>query len=167
MESQTFKITPELLASQGERFINYLIDFIVQYALLIGIGIVVLFISEMMGSSAVTDYFGNMNTGQEYLLGFLTAIVYYGLCETYFSRTIGKLVTKTIVVMEDGSKPDAITILKRSFCRIIPFDGLSFLGSRSRGWHDTIPNVYVVKKQAMEDSRALFHSFEEIGNAEA
>ena len=166
MENKTFQVTDDILATQGDRFINYIVDFIVQFIVMFGVGIVAVFISDLFGNSEVLFWLDNINRFQEYVYGLLITIVYYGLSETYFSRTIGKLFTKTIVVMEDGSKPDTITILKRTFSRIIPFNILSFAGS-NRGWHDTIPNVYVVKIQAMKESRELFYAFDEIGNSEA
>lgn len=48
-------------------------------------------------------------------------------------KTIGKYITKTIVVMEDGSKPKASDIVLRSLCRLIPFDAFSFLGTEGKG----------------------------------
>ena len=83
--------------------------------------------------------------------------------ESIFSKSIGKFITRTMVVFEDGSKPDSGTILRRTLCRIIPFDNLSFLGTPSRGWHDSITNTYVVRKDDFERSKELFYAFEEIG----
>jgi uncharacterized RDD family membrane protein YckC len=65
--------------------------------------------------------------------------------------------------MKDGSKPSESTIIKRTFCRLIPFDNISYLGSRSRGWHDSASNTYVVRKEAFEQKRNLTNEFNEIG----
>ena len=65
--------------------------------------------------------------------------------------------------MEDGTKPDAQTIIKRTLCRLIPFDGLSFFGTPSRGWHDSMSDTYVVKKDLFDEKVCLFYSLDEIG----
>lgn len=157
-----FKITQDLQASQGERVLHYIIDLVVQYCIIFGLGILAAIIAGILQSNAVLNWLDNVGDGVGYLIFFAVSLLYYGIMETCFSRTIAKFITRTIVVMEDGSKPDGMTILKRSFCRLIPFDALSYLCS-GRGWHDTIPNVYVVKKAAFEQSRELFHAFQEIG----
>jgi uncharacterized RDD family membrane protein YckC len=165
MEGKEFKVSPEILALQSDRFFNYLIDFAVQYAFIIVLGMTFVFVSDLLGSYQLVEWIAGINSFQEYLFGTVVSLCYYFLSEMYFSRTIGKLATKTIVVMIDGSKPTAITILKRTLCRLIPFDGLTFLG-RQRGWHDSIPDVYVVKKTALEESRELFYAFDQIGETE-
>lgn len=42
-------------------------------------------------------------------------------------RSIGKFITGTKVVTLEGEIPTANVFLKRSFCRIIPFEAFSFL----------------------------------------
>jgi hypothetical protein len=39
-------------------------------------------------------------------------------------------------------------IFIRTLSRFIIFEGLSYLGSVSRGWHDSLSGTYVVKKLA-------------------
>jgi uncharacterized RDD family membrane protein YckC len=70
-----------------------------------------------------------------------------------------------MVVNEDGSTIDLGTALRRTLCRVIPFEQFSFLGSSTRGWHDSIPDTYVVQKAAFEEAKHLFYAFDEIGNA--
>ena len=65
--------------------------------------------------------------------------------------------------MHDGTKPDSGQILKRTLCRLIPFNVLSFLGSPCNGWHDTISDTYVVKKDLFNEKVKMFYDFEEIG----
>jgi uncharacterized RDD family membrane protein YckC len=165
MEIATFSVTPDMLATASVRFINYVIDTIIQYTLIFGLALLVGFLGELVGSGGILDWLSDLSGIGEYLLGAIIMLSYYMLLETYLSQTVGKFVTRTIVVMEDGSKPGAGTILKRTLCRLIPFDGLTFLSS-GRGWHDTIPNTYVVKKHAFEKNRELFYAFDEIGAAE-
>jgi uncharacterized RDD family membrane protein YckC len=90
-------------------------------------------------------------------------VLYYSITESLFSRTIGKLITKTIVVDINGEKPASGIIIKRSFCRLIPFNHFSFLGGNTRGWHDSISNTYVVNKELFEAKKKQFYELDEIG----
>ncbi|MEC8885384.1 MAG: RDD family protein, partial [Bacteroidota bacterium] len=74
----------------------------------------------------------------------LIFLLYQGLTEYFFQKTVGKYITKTIVVTKDGKKPDAGTIALRTLCRLIPFDRLSFLITKN-GFHDRFSNTQVVK----------------------
>jgi uncharacterized RDD family membrane protein YckC len=166
MEStKPFYITDDLLASTGQRFLHYIIDRLVVYALVFvfaaGIGI----IANLIGAYEFLASMANIGPLGEYVAYFTMMITYFTISEGFTSRSVGKFITKTIVVNEDGSKPDVGTIFKRTLCRLIPFDALSYLGSNARGWHDTIPDVYVVKKEDFENKKELFYSFDEIGKS--
>lgn len=120
-------------------------------------------ICVLLGFDEVVESMGNFGKFEEYLIGIITLLIYHIIFESFTSRTIGKYITGTIVVMGDGSKPDSQTILKRTLCRIIPFDFLTFLGSPSRGWHDSISDTFVVKKKEFDERKKLFYDFDEIG----
>ena len=83
--------------------------------------------------------------------------------ESLSGRTLGKLITGTIVVNENGKKPDFGTVFKRSLCRLIPFNAISFLFNPGLGWHDSISDTYVVNKKSLEESLKMFHDFQLIG----
>ncbi|MNT53298.1 RDD family protein [compost metagenome] len=150
------------MATQGQRFLNYVIDLIVQYVIIFVLGFIFSVLSLLTGYTGIMDWIGSMGDLEGYLVFFFVVILYYTLFESLCSRTIGKYITKTIVVNEDGSKPDSQIILKRTLCRLIPFDGLSFLGS-GRGWHDSISDTYVVDKGLLDEKMQLLSAFEEIG----
>ena len=78
-------------------------------------------------------------------------LLYYCILEGFFNTTAGKCVTGTTIVNETGERPGFGTILLRTFCRLIPFEALSFFGADARGWHDTITNTYVVQSVNLED----------------
>lgn len=162
MEAREFRITDEVLATQGQRFLNYVIDLIVQYLIIFVLGFIFSVLSLLTGYTGIMDWIGSMGDLEGYVVFFFVVILYYTLFESLCSRTIGKYITKTIVVNEDGSKPDSQIILKRTLCRLIPFDGLSFLGS-GRGWHDSISDTYVVDKGLLDEKMQLLSAFEEIG----
>ena len=90
---------------------------------------------------------------------------YFFVTEGIFGRSIGKFITGTVLVDENGEKPDFGSVVKRSFSRLIPFDNFSFLGNR--GWHDSISDTYVVNKKALEEEVRLFHELKLIGVTEA
>jgi uncharacterized RDD family membrane protein YckC len=157
-----FYINDEILASHGQRFANYIIDFVAQLILFFFLLLISLVISSFLGFKRFYD-FQNLNTIQEYLLGAFIIIIYYLPFELFSSRSLGKYITKTIVVDENGLKPSPRQIIKRSFCRVIPFEAFSFLGSPCKGWHDSLSDTYVVKKYSLEEEKKLFYSLEEIG----
>ena len=63
---------------------------------------------------------------------------------------MGKLITGTRVVTENGGKPRWGQIVGRSFARFIPFEALSVLfwnDKERRGWHDSLSKTCVVRKR--------------------
>ncbi len=127
-------------ASQGKRFGNYFID---RFALRL--------VSSLFSSSSASFLLGGSSYNGSKVFGFLGIFffihfLYYFLFELYFEgRTLGKLVTKTKVVNQDGVKPTAETIALRTICRWVPFDALSFLGgNRPMGWHDSWSKTMVI-----------------------
>ena len=79
------------------------------------------------------------------VMAYAGYILYYWAFESLTGKTIGKYITRTRIVKEDGSQPSSINILGRSLCRYIPFEAFSFLGSEGKGWHDSIPKIYVIE----------------------
>jgi len=77
------------------------------------------------------------------LVTFLT-LLYYFITEVIFNTTIGKTILGNVIVNNVGEKPSIGQRIGRTFCRLIPFDALSFLFGY-RGWHDSITDTYVVK----------------------
>jgi len=80
-----------------------------------------------------------------YLFSFFLIFSSYFIQEYFFGITIGKLITGTRVVDNDGNKPSAWSIVIRTASRLIPFEAFSFLSSDKRGWHDTISDTFVIK----------------------
>lgn len=168
MENQiaSIHVDETMYASKGQRFANYLVDSIVQYIISFLLGMLILLLYYIFETDGLLIWFSEMSVLGEMFLGFVIMIVYYGLMETLTSRSVGKYITGTKVVMYDGSKPDSGVVLLRTVCRIIPFEAFSFLGSTARGWHDTISNTYVVDVKKFEHAVMLKQSFEDIGKTE-
>lgn len=82
------------------------------------------------------------------LLGYLLLAVsffgYYIFMETKYQKTLGKFITKTKVIMKDGQKPAQGDIVRRTACRLVPFDRVSYFFAVN-GIHDYLSNTTVVK----------------------
>lgn len=67
-----------------------------------------------------------------------------GVIEIIFKgRSIGKLITGTKVIRENGENISAKDAMMRGFSRMVPFEAFSGLGVRP--WHDTWTDTRVVK----------------------
>lgn len=141
-EEQVFK-----LASKGTRFGNYIIDYIAVtiIAIFVFVPIVIIF-PDFISIESLDQGDTLQSKLKEYAVTALVFVLYYSICETLFSgKTLGKLITKTRAVNFDNSKMNFGTAIKRSFCRMIPFEQFSFLGSLGSGWHDTLSDTKVIE----------------------
>jgi uncharacterized RDD family membrane protein YckC len=127
------------LASQGQRFLNMLVDYVGVVAMS---GIVGLVIGVAKGFSGAESSL--LDGAGRHVFGLLTMIGYYVLLEGLTGRTLGKLATGTKVVSVDGKPATFGQIVGRNFARFIPFEGFSFLGS-STGWHDSLSRTRVIR----------------------
>ncbi len=62
-------------------------------------------------------------------------------------KTIGKYITGTRAVNEDGSKITFSTGFVRGLTRLVPFNALSALGSPTYPWHDKWTNTLVIDEK--------------------
>ncbi len=162
MSNSTYIIDDKLLVSSGQRFLNYLLDNIFVLTLSFILGVFLAFFGTILGLDGLLIWLDNIGNIEGRVIFVVITILYYTVSEGFFGRSFAKLITGTVVVDENGEKPSFGTIFKRSLCRIIPFDGLSFLGS-GRGWHDSISDTYVVSKKALDEEVRMFHEFKLIG----
>ncbi|MCC2547084.1 RDD family protein [Hymenobacter sp. BT175] len=129
-------------AGKGQRFGNYLIDIAAFYLGCIGAGILVGIGLSMSGNVHLLNGLeGPFST----LVGMLLLSLYYFVLEATTGRTIGKLFTRTRVIMADGSRITTRAALIRSLCRLIPFEAFSFLGDPESGLHDRLSKTRVVR----------------------
>ncbi|UTW64513.1 RDD family protein [bacterium SCSIO 12741] len=149
LSSGNSHVTPEQFATRGQRFANYIID-------LIAILVILFAVAFVLGALRIID---GKNEAAINVMVYSIMYLYYAIFEALTGKTIGKIVTQTQVVKEDGSRPDFMNILGRSLCRFIPFEHFSFFASSGRGWHDTISKTYVVdnskRKEALEAPPAI------------
>ena len=134
-------------ASGGKRFANYIIDLIVFYALLFGSGIIIGLLNPAAFDSLPED--DSFGYG---LLDRLIGLVLYGLymflVEALFKgKSLGKLITGTRAVNEDGSNLSPKTALLRGLSQAVPFNAFSALGTPSYPWHDKWTKSYVIDEK--------------------
>ena len=134
-KEQKQKVDSNVVGS-GIRFVNFLIDFIVWLILAVIVSFIIgIFVQPT--DQGILTLFG-------YVLIFATLIAYYAIMEIRFQKTVGKFITKTKVVKMNGEKPTNGDIITRTFCRLIPFDRISFLFVKN-GIHDFLSKTKVVK----------------------
>ncbi|NBL65562.1 RDD family protein [Flavobacterium sp. NST-5] len=165
-QRQPYLVDEKVLASNGIRFANYIIDYIFQIILFVGLVFVVALVAAFNGNELFIEKMENMNRLHEYVLGAIIVLIYYNLFEIFFSATIGKFITQTIVVNEFGEKPSYQDIMLRTVCRLIPFEQFSFLGTPGKGWHDKLSRTYVVDKNLLRKQKEIFYSLDKIGAEE-
>ena len=134
-------------ASGGKRFANYIIDLLSFYALALSVGLVL-----VLANPATIDSLNDESLGFN-ILDRLITLVLYGLymfaIETVFKgKSLGKLITGTRAVNEDGTNVSAKAALFRGLSRAVPFNALSALGNPAYPWHDKWTNTYVIDERA-------------------
>jgi len=137
-------------ASRKKRVINLFVDGIL--AMLIGLFIKLILFS--INFEYFAEFFGRLlwyNNSTAFSISidfesFIFYFIYYFISESFFRTTIAKLITKTKVVKQDGSRITFIDGLKRSFLRLIPFEQLSFLSLYPVGLHDSLSDTRVINK---------------------
>lgn len=122
-------------ATQGLRLANFFIDQIIIRVLGFALGVMIVVVSP------------NHDIGQieALLIGICLALAYFVGMEAACGRTVGKLLTGTKVVDQNGRPPTFNQVVIRSLSRLIPFEPFSFLGKNTYGWHDSFSKTYVVK----------------------
>jgi uncharacterized RDD family membrane protein YckC len=133
-------------ASIGKRLGNYIID-------LASFCIIILLI-EVTWAVLSPASIGNINddTSGFNLLDILIILFAYGLVMGVIEgitkgKSLGKLITGTRAVNEDGSTISFQTAMFRGLCRAVPFNQLSALGSPSYPWHDKWTNTEVIDEK--------------------
>ncbi|MFC5195238.1 RDD family protein [Bizionia hallyeonensis] len=137
IEKDNKQIVNSNVVGSGVRFLNYLIDIIATYLLILIVFIILgLFITPFKDS-----FLAVLLT---IITVFGTAMSYYTIMEIKFQKTLGKFITKTKVVKLNGEKPNPSDIINRTICRFIPFDGISYLFVKN-GLHDYLSKTKVIK----------------------
>lgn len=145
-ESPALDLTQEMTnlerASLGKRFANYIIDLLAFYFLAFCYGMFIAIVSP----STVEGWDQEDATGFDftgYLISMVLFFLYMSLLEVVFKgRSLGKLITGTKAVNEDGTNITVKTAFLRGLCRIVPFEPFSAFGRAP--WHDSWTNTQVI-----------------------
>lgn len=135
-------------ASTGQRFLNFLIDnLLMRFGLSYLTGTVVGMFLGLVAPEFIQKIAYDAESFDLILLGVIIAyfnyIVYYTFCEKVFrGYTLGKLITGTRAIREDGQELTFKDALLRSLSRIVPFEALSGFGYP---WHDQWTKTMVIK----------------------
>jgi uncharacterized RDD family membrane protein YckC len=122
-------------APNGMRLANYVVD---QLAVAVISYLVMLFFAV----NGKGDGFFAKGSVQLPLTLLVVSVVYYTISEFSTGKTLGKLLTGSVVQSEDGTPPRLAQCTLRAIMRMIPFYPLFFLfGARL---HDRLSNTHVV-----------------------
>lgn len=121
--------------SSGTRLIHFVVDTLSYFAITMIL---------VLPLDLIFPYDSSLGPIIAILLLTGTYFTYYMAMEYFFQKTLGKFITKTKVVKENGEKPSLLDIFGRTFCRLIPFDRLSFLFMKN-GLHDMLSKTSVIK----------------------
>lgn len=163
MKNTDFILDDSLLLPSGKRFLNFVLDKMFMMGILFLILVVLAFFVTTFHLEDLNKIITNISDFQGQVFFIFFGFFYYLLQESIFGTTLGKIVSGAIVVDENGNKPSFISILKRTLSRLIPLEGLSYLGERL-GWHDAISNTYVVNKKELLADKKKLEEINTIGN---
>ena len=150
---ESFDQPEYIYASQGQRFLNWLIDNLfmnygLSYLTGIVIGIILRelapdFLSKLAYSASAITFEILLFT---LLVGYFNYIIYYTLCEKLFKGyTLGKIITGTRAIRQDGQELTFKNALLRSLARCVPFE--VFSGFSTLTWHDSWTDTMVIKSR--------------------
>lgn len=137
---------PVYFASTSLRFFNFVIDYVAWYACVFLTGMALGVMTRVTGIDMVSFFIGETPVAKlwQFVLACAVWLAYYTISEgASKGRSLGKLITRTKVVTDNGEPLTWKLAFKRSLCRLIPFDQLSGWGGHP--WHDTITKTCVVK----------------------
>ncbi len=129
----------------GKRLGNFIIDYIVSSLLVGGLVLVVAVVWGIFVSETLFAGLDGMNPWIDRIVTFALRVgLYYIPLEYFTGKTIGKMITRTKVVTQDGEKPELGEIITRNLTRIFAIEIFSFLSENPIGWHDKAGNTMVV-----------------------
>ena len=134
-------------ASTGKRFLNYLIDLLSFWLLIVIAGVCIAIVSPSVIEN-IDD-----SPGFNFIDRILTLLlygIYMGIIEGLFKgKSLGKLITKTRAVHMDGSKIGWDKAFARSFSRAVPFCVFSAFGTPCNPWQDRWTSTMVIDERQL------------------
>jgi uncharacterized RDD family membrane protein YckC len=132
--------------SGGKRFANYIVDVIAFYIFIF----IIAYLYFMFNPEAAYRFDSrsqDLGILENILILFIYAL-FMGTQEAIFKgRSIGKFITGTRAVNEDGSKITTQTAFTRGLSRAVPFCVFSALGTPCHPWQDSWTDTVVVEEK--------------------
>jgi uncharacterized RDD family membrane protein YckC len=140
-------------ASQGQRFLNWLIDnLLIRFGLAYLTGTAIGFLLALIAPDFIANIAyneGEMSSGLVILgliIAYVNYVIYYTFCEQLFKGyTLGKIITGTRAIRQDGKELTFKNALLRSLSRCVPFE--VFSGFSTLAWHDRWTDTMVIKSR--------------------
>jgi uncharacterized RDD family membrane protein YckC len=121
---------------KGARLGNFIIDLLIVVACILTLTLIIQnFYPEILDDNSLA--FEIVFSG--------TIFCYYFFLELLLGQTVGKMLTKTIVVDKNGNKPKTLRLIIRTLVRFIPFEWFTFLFANF-GLHDFLSKTTVIKR---------------------
>jgi len=138
-------------AGSGKRFANYVIDRIA-FLVIIFLSALFFLIVDADNANKFINYYAVGLIGFGSVLGSVFHVlaqgIFIGLIEGLTrGKSLGKLMTGTRAVNEDGTRINFRTAMLRGLSRAVPFEVFSGLGSVAYPWHDRWTNTIVVDER--------------------
>ena len=147
LEDEANMMHEYVYASTGQRFLNFLIDnLFMNYGLSYLTGYAIGIILASIAPDLLNGI--SQNSASFFLVAYLIALfnymLYYIICEKLFNGyTLGKIISGTKAIREDGNALTFKDVLLRTVCRFVPFE--AFSGFKIRPWHDEWSKTMVIK----------------------
>lgn len=130
-------------ASAAKRFANYLIDRVAIYL----VWNFALYKANVALLTVIYEY--THSTELLYAFSYLITITFFvfilAVLESVTGgKTLGKYLTGTRAVNQNGSRITPKTAILRCLCRLVPFDIFSALGNPCFPWHDRWSKTFVI-----------------------
>jgi hypothetical protein len=140
------KLQVSRVASNSRRAVNLVVDLNAYNALLFILASAANLLATTMGSPTRIRVAA---WGAWGVWGLVGLALYYAVQEHLWGRTLGKFLTRTMVISADGGRPSLGQIIGRTFSRFIPFEPISYIIDGDMypiGWHDRLSKTRVVER---------------------
>ena len=136
-------------AGKGKRLVNFLVDYGVRFALGNALATAGQWLVGPEAWARAAEWISELGPWPEllvpYAYGCFVEFSYYACCEAGANgRTLGKLLTGTRAVRDDGAAFTAYDATMRSLWRLAPLETVTFLAEGNSGWHDERTGTRVV-----------------------
>lgn len=133
-------------ASHGKRLANYLIDIIFFTILAVIVNMVIL-LNDPEKLAAAQRREPEYNLLENLVVLGIMVLYWFAMEALFKGKTLGKLITGTRAVNQDGSNLTPRTAFIRGLCRAVPFEAFSALGDPCYPWHDRWSKSYVIDER--------------------